>query len=91
MSHSIDKSPLAAIDTTTLLLGFVIVIIAALFLAYRYKDTYKISKMLKMYGVFGIIFSIIFLLLKVKIVLIIGMLLMGLVVLGFRSNHYFYH
>lgn len=91
MINSIDKSPLASINSVTLIIGFLIVLLSAWLIAYYYRNSYQMNDILKSYGIFSILFLIIFLVLKVKIVLIIGMLLMGLVILGFRSNRYFYH
>lgn len=91
MNDPIDISPLAIIDTKVLVSCFAIIIVVALLLAYYFRNSYKVSTMLKAYGIFSAVFFIVLLFFKVKIVLIIGMLLMGLVILGFRSNRYFYH
>lgn len=91
MNEGINQSPLAYIDTKLLLFGFLVTIIVSMWIAYRYRNSYNVRPMLKMYGIFAIVFIVFFLMMKVKIVIIIGTLLMGLVILGFRSNYYFYH
>lgn len=91
MNDPINTSPLAIIDMKLLVFSFAITILTALVLAYYYRNSYQVSTMLKSYGIFSLVFFIVLLVFKVKVVLIIGMLLMGLVVLGFRSNYYFYH
>lgn len=84
------QNGLATLNTTTLILALVITLLASYGIAYRQRDHYHAKGMLREYGLFSVIFVIGSLVCQIKIVLIVGLLLAGLIVTALRSNHYFY-
>ncbi|MBL1229765.1 hypothetical protein IW492_11035 [Enterococcus sp. BWB1-3] len=59
------------------------------FLAWFYRNNYDPQKILVAYALYLIPFIILGLLLQLKLILIIGIYLFGLVVVIFRNNTYF--
>lgn len=84
------QNGLANLNTTTLVLASVVMLLASYVIAFRQRHYYYAKGMLREYGLFSVVFVIGCLICQLKIVLIIGLLLAGLIVTALRSNHYFY-
>lgn len=81
---------LANLNTTTLVFALVSVLIVSYIIAFRNRNQYNSKGLLREYGLFSFIFISVSLVFQIKIVLIMGLLLAGLIVTALRSNHYFY-
>lgn len=81
---------LAQMSTWPLLLLFAATILVAFGIARYYKNEYNPQKMLQVYGMASIIIIVLGLVIQLKIALLVGMILAGLIILIFRSNIYFY-
>lgn len=81
---------LAKMSTWPLFLIFTATILVAFGIARYYKNEYNHKKMLQVYGMASIIIMGIGLVIQLKITLLVGIILAGLVSLIFRSNVYFY-
>ena len=79
-----DKLP-----TISLLSLLVITFAVAYYIAWRYRDDYDAKRLIKPYLIYAPFLLIGGLILQVSWLLIIGFYLFGLVVLIFRSQHYF--
>lgn len=84
------QNGLANINTAVLVVALVIVLLVSFAIAFRHRHHYQAKGMLREYAIFSAIFLVGSLLLQLKLVLIIGLLLAGLIVTALRSNHYFY-
>lgn len=82
---------LANMATGPILVLFGLTIIAAFFTSYYFRNEYSVKKMLQTFAAISVGLLVVGLFLHIKIALILGILLAGLIVLGLRSNHYFYH
>jgi len=70
---------------------FILTIIVAYVIAWFYRNDYDPMKMIKAYLIYVLPFLVISVLLHVKIMLIIGIYILGLIILVFRNQHYFDH
>lgn len=70
---------------------FILTIAVAYGIAWGYRNDYDGLKMLKMYLIYGLPFSILSIFLHIKIMLIIGIYILGGIILIFRNQHYFDH
>lgn len=70
---------------------FILTIIVAYVIAWFYRNDYDPMKMIKAYLIYVLPFLVISVLLHVKIMLIIGIYILGLIILIFRNQHYFDH
>ncbi|AYG02021.1 hypothetical protein D7I46_12810 [Lactococcus allomyrinae] len=70
---------------------FILTIIVAYVIAWLYRNDYDPMKMIKAYLIYALPFLMISMLLHVKIMLIIGIYILGLIILVFRNQHYFDH
>ncbi|WP_317913901.1 hypothetical protein [Carnobacterium maltaromaticum] len=86
----LENNFLAQMSTWPLLLLFTATILVAFGIARYYKNEYNSKKMLQAYGMVSIIITLTGLVIQLKIALLVGILLAGLVSLIFRSNVYFY-
>lgn len=84
------NSPLVNMDYRPTLLLFILTIFCVYVIAYLHRDNYDPTKLMKAYLGFAIIKSILGFVLNIPISIIIGLLLMGAILLIYRSNHYFY-
>jgi predicted negative regulator of RcsB-dependent stress response len=84
-------NPLLGINTTFLIVLVFLALVSAWSIAWRWRNHYQTTKLVRDYVYYAIIHMAVgSVFLKLSIVLIIGTYLMGLVVLFFRSNNYFY-
>ncbi|MFO8069740.1 MAG: hypothetical protein R6U02_07220 [Alkalibacterium sp.] len=89
-SDFLTENAFAQIDSRPIFALFLITLVAAYLIARFYKDHYEMNKVLKAYSIFAVSIFLMNIFLGLKIALVIGIVLMGLVVLIFRSNTYFY-
>ncbi|WP_314061498.1 hypothetical protein [uncultured Vagococcus sp.] len=84
------KNGLANLNTTSLVLASLVMLMACYIIAFRHRKHYDAKELLREFGWFSLFFTVGALVLQLKIILIIGLLLAGLIVTALRSNHYFY-
>lgn len=84
------KNGLANLNTTSLILASLVMLVASYIIAFRHRKHYDAKELLKEFGWFSLFFAVGALVFHLKIILIIGLLLAGLIATGLRSNHYFY-
>lgn len=84
------KNGLANLNTTSLILASLVMLVASYIIAFRHRKHYDAKELLKEFGWFSLFFAVGALVFQLKIILIIGLLLAGLIATGLRSNHYFY-
>lgn len=86
----IETNPLSKIPTSNLLIVIILTLVVALTVAWYFRNSYKVKKLINWYGGYAVILTIVGLMLKVPISLLVGIYLFGGGVLLLRSNHYFY-
>ncbi|WP_035618881.1 hypothetical protein [Lacticigenium naphthae] len=86
----LTENAFAQMDSRPILALFFVTLIAVYLIARTYKNHYEMNKVLKTYALFALGILLLNLFLGIKIALVIGIILMGLIVLIFRSNTYFY-
>lgn len=86
-----NMSPILKIPIIPLLSIFILTILVAYAIAWFYRDDYDPMKMLKAYFFYGLPFLALSLFLHIRLILIIGMYILGLIILVFRNQHYFDH
>lgn len=84
-------NPLVEINTQALFLLVVLAWASASLIAWKWRNEYQAAKIIREYAYYAPLHLIVgFVFLNAAIVLVIGSYLMGLIVLLFRSNNYFY-
>ncbi|AZZ61028.1 hypothetical protein DSM07_06790 [Oenococcus sp. UCMA 16435] len=91
MNDLINKQYLAHIPTLPLLAVLLITIFLAYYLPYHFRDVYDPVPITKFYALYLIVILLANLIIfHVRWILVLGIYLMGILILVFRSNHYFY-
>lgn len=91
MNDLIDKQYLAHIPTLPLLAVLFITISLAYYLPYHFRNVYDPIPITKFYSLYSIVIFLANLtIFHVRWILVLGIYLTGILILVFRSNHYFY-
>lgn len=78
------KSPILPLASV-----FILTILVAYLLAWFYRDDYDPMKMIRAYLIYGLPFFLLGFLLQVRLILIFGTYIFGVIILIFRNQHYF--
>lgn len=84
------ENPLAQMDYRASLLFLVATLAVVYGIAWFYRNDYEVAKPMKAYGRYALLAFLVSRLVPINLAMLIGLLLMGLIILAFRSNHYFY-
>lgn len=68
---------------------FILTVVVAYFIAWAYREEYDPMKYVRAYAIYVLPYLILSLFLHIKVILIIGIYLFGIIVLVFRNQHYF--
>ena len=82
-------SPMLNIPVLPLVSMFVITILVACLIAWHYRNDYEPLHYFKAYLIYALPFLGVSLIFHLKIVLIIGIYIFGMIILIFRNQHYF--
>lgn len=78
------KSPILPLASV-----FILTILVAYLLAWFYRNDYDPMKMIRAYLIYGLRFFLLGFLLQVRLILIFGTYIFGVIILIFRNQHYF--
>lgn len=78
------KSPILPLASV-----FILTILVAYLLAWFYRNDYDPMKMIRAYLIYGLTFFLLGFLLQVRLILIFGTYIFGVIILIFRNQHYF--
>ena len=68
---------------------FILTILVAYLLAWFYRNDYDPMKMIRAYLIYGLPLFLLGFLLQVRLILILGTYIFGVIILIFRNQHYF--
>ena len=89
--NELAQYPLLTINTMNLMLLFFLALIAAYGCAWLNRHHYQTHKLIRSYGLYGIVHLFVgVFLLRMNVFLTLGTLILGAIVLIFRSNTHFY-
>ncbi|MDH6365320.1 hypothetical protein M2139_002325 [Enterococcus sp. PF1-24] len=87
----LEESAVLTIDTSNLLLLFVITVVVSFALSKLLKNQYNPKQLIISYACYGIFHLLLgIFILKLSVIIVLGLYLMGGILAFFRSNHYFY-
>lgn len=78
------KSPILPLASV-----FILTILVAYLLAWFYRNDYDPMKMIRAYLIYGLPLFLLRFLLQVRLILIFGTYIFGVIILIFRNQHYF--
>ncbi|RFE01033.1 hypothetical protein ADO06_01906 [Streptococcus parauberis] len=86
---NVNDSPLLSIPTIPLIFAFILIIFISYLIAYHNRNNFDFKKSAKEYAICTVIYFFVLLWLRIKLILIFGLIIMGFIILLFRSDHYF--